>query len=100
MEWMEGGDLGGFMKAEGPQAELEAREVTAQVLEGLAVLHENGIFHRNLKPQVWYPFSAFPVRKLRLTFLEHPDRVCLPRPHQNCRSRSSSPGNPHRLPTP
>lgn len=67
MEWMEGGDLGGFMKSEGPRAELEVREIAAQVLEGLTVLHESGIFHRNLKPQIWRLFSAFPVRKLRLT---------------------------------
>lgn len=53
MEWVESGDLGRYMEAHKTKARVEAAEIMAQVLEGLAALHERGIWHRNLKPQVW-----------------------------------------------
>lgn len=50
MEFIEHGDLGHYM-AENP-GNVEAKEITSQILEGLVVLHEREICHRDLKPQV------------------------------------------------
>lgn len=51
MEYIENGDLGEYIKA-GPKAKIEAKGITKQLLEGLAVLHAKAICHRDLKPQV------------------------------------------------
>lgn len=51
MEYIEYGDLSEYMK-ERETAQAEAREVTRQILEGLKILHGEGICHRDLKPQV------------------------------------------------
>lgn len=53
MEYFEQGDLGQFIKEFGPQGEENAKEITRQLLEGLVVLHQRQICHRDLKPQVW-----------------------------------------------
>ena len=50
MEHIEHGDLDSHFKQ--PLAEAEAREITAQILEGLEILHENQFAHRDLKPAV------------------------------------------------
>lgn len=50
MEYIEHGDLSGYIK--NPKAKSDAKEITRQILEGLEVLHEKGICHRDLKPQV------------------------------------------------
>lgn len=52
MEYIEHGDLGQYIKNCGPTAKSEAKEITTQILEGLVVLHDRGICHRDLKPQV------------------------------------------------
>lgn len=49
MEYMEYGDLNGYIK---DLRLVEVKEVTRQVLEGLEVLHGEGICHRDLKPAV------------------------------------------------
>lgn len=49
MEYMEYGDLSGYIK---DLRLVEVKEVTSQVLEGLEVLHGEGICHRDLKPAV------------------------------------------------
>lgn len=54
MEYVEHGDLGGYMK-DHQTARANAQEITRQILEGLQVLHEEGICHRDLKPQVCPP---------------------------------------------
>lgn len=55
MEYIEHGDLGQFMAQYGEQAQEGARVITSQILEGLVVLHERQICHRDLKPQVGLP---------------------------------------------
>lgn len=52
MEYIEHGDLGQYIEKSWPQAKAEAKEITVQILEGLEVLHEREICHRDLKPQV------------------------------------------------
>lgn len=52
MEYIEHGDLGQFITNSGQRAKAGAREIASQILEGLVVLHEREICHRDLKPQV------------------------------------------------
>ncbi|KAJ4329243.1 hypothetical protein N0V84_000369 [Fusarium piperis] len=48
MEYFELGDLQQYIDT--PLRESEAREITDQILEGLAFMHENEFIHRDLKP--------------------------------------------------
>lgn len=50
MEYIRHGDLSHYIKT--PGARPNAREITRQLLEGLVILHERKICHRDLKPQV------------------------------------------------
>jgi serine/threonine protein kinase len=50
MEYFPLGDLGSCLTA--PALENDAKIITAQLLKGLALMHENGCTHRDLKPQV------------------------------------------------
>lgn len=52
MEYVQHGDLGSYMKERGAIAETHAIQITGLILQGLVILHENGICHRDLKPQV------------------------------------------------
>lgn len=54
MEYVEGGDLGLYIEECGATtgAKDDIGEITSQILEGLAVLHQEGICHPDLKPQV------------------------------------------------
>lgn len=52
MEYIEHGDLENFLEKFGAQGQSNAKEISAQILEGLAFLHEREICHRDLKPQV------------------------------------------------
>lgn len=52
MEYLEHGDLGQYCKAFGTQAKANVKEITKQILEGLQVLHNRQICHRDLKPEV------------------------------------------------
>jgi serine/threonine protein kinase len=54
MGYTECGDLGKYIKDSWPKARREVREITRQLLVGLAVLHRENICHRDLKPQVWH----------------------------------------------
>lgn len=54
MEYIEHGDLGKYIKDHPVQAKGEVDVIASQILEGLVVLHERGICHRDIKPQVTY----------------------------------------------
>lgn len=51
MEYVEGGDLSQYLKD--PIIRLEAKEITRQLLQGLVIMHERLICHRDIKPKVW-----------------------------------------------
>lgn len=53
MEYFELRDLGICIKQ--PLPELEAQQITYQLLEGLEQLHLSGYAHRDLKPAVSIP---------------------------------------------
>lgn len=59
MEYIEHGDLGKYIAEY--KTKVEAREITSQILEGLVVLHEREICHRDLKPQVRCESTAHPA---------------------------------------
>lgn len=48
MEYIEHGDLGQYIR----NHPAKAKAIVLQILEGLEVLHERGICHRDLKPKV------------------------------------------------
>ncbi|MBZ5735405.1 serine/threonine protein kinase [Nocardioides sp. TRM66260-LWL] len=50
MDLVQGGDLRGHLRAEGPLAPLDAVDVVCAVLDALAVAHEAGCLHRDVKP--------------------------------------------------
>ncbi|KAL0634955.1 hypothetical protein Q9L58_006073 [Maublancomyces gigas] len=60
MEYVQYGDLSEYMK-DHETARAEAREVTRQILEGLKILHGEGICHRDLKPQNILVASRDPI---------------------------------------
>lgn len=57
MEYIPHGDLGQYIKAYGELAKTYSKVIASQILEGLVVLHERSICHRDLKPQVRHPFG-------------------------------------------
>lgn len=64
MEYIKYGDLSQYSTG---NARVDAKEITTQVLEGLVVLHAEGICHRDLKPQV----GNLPSPWTRLILTEH-----------------------------
>ncbi|CCH59223.1 hypothetical protein TBLA_0B03840 [Henningerozyma blattae CBS 6284] len=50
MEFVSGGDLMDFVAAHGSVGEDAGREITRQILEAVAYMHEKGISHRDIKP--------------------------------------------------
>src|SRR5205085_1131448 len=50
MEYLEGGDLAGWLQKEGPLPVEQAAEFVVQACEALAEAHSLGIVHRDLKP--------------------------------------------------
>lgn len=52
MEYFDYGDLSVYIEENKHDAMEKADQIATQLLEGLVVLHERGICHRDLKPQV------------------------------------------------
>lgn len=51
MEYLEGGELGAYLKSKGKLNEEEARELFKQLLDAVHFCHMNKIIHRDLKPE-------------------------------------------------
>lgn len=58
MEYFELGDLQTYLSNSLPLPELEAKDVSSQILEGLSYMHENGFAHRDIKPCVCPPIHC------------------------------------------
>lgn len=52
MEYQSLGDLGKYILNYGVLKENIARDVTEQILQGVFVLHEHRMMHRDIKPEV------------------------------------------------
>lgn len=52
MECIAYGDLSQYIKEHENKAAMEAKEISIQILSGMAILHGHEICHRDLKPQV------------------------------------------------
>ena len=51
MEYIEGEDLGSFVENQGVLSETEALRYIQQIGSALTVVHDNGLLHRDIKPQ-------------------------------------------------
>lgn len=79
MEYISNGDLGQYLTDHSVKARSEARAITTQILEGLVVLHQREICHRDLKPQVSLPAPGLGrvVNPPADACLEHTDCVAV-----------------------
>lgn len=53
MEYAPHGDLGEYLKDNGPRARGHAQQIAKQLLAGVVTLHGKQICHRDLKPKVY-----------------------------------------------
>ncbi|MFM6203567.1 MAG: serine/threonine protein kinase, partial [Dolichospermum sp.] len=51
MEYIDGEDLGSFVENQGVLSETEALRYIQQIGSALTVVHDNGLLHRDIKPQ-------------------------------------------------
>lgn len=63
MEYIEHGDLAQYIDKHGKPEETVVKAITKQILNALVIMHERGICHRDLKPQV-RPRSEAPPSSL------------------------------------
>jgi serine/threonine protein kinase len=91
MEYVEHGDLRGYLEKFGEQSEESAKEIAMQVLEGLVILHGRSICYRDLKPEV----NLLPCDVLLLAshiilsgILEYPFVFTLSDSHKTCGLRN------------
>lgn len=59
MEYHPDGDLYGYVKSCGPFPEVIARGIAEQILQGIFVLHDFDVMHRDIKPEVCQLSSTF-----------------------------------------
>lgn len=52
MEYCPYGDLGTYLKTQGPVPENTVKDIASQILQGLSLMHAEGFAHRDLKPSV------------------------------------------------
>lgn len=52
MEFCEHGDLRDYLRCHGRLPEVEAQDITRQLLVGVSLMHEAGFAHRDIKPAV------------------------------------------------
>lgn len=52
MDYLSWGDLAGWRFTFGVGTEDTAKDIMEQLAQGVFVLHENGILHRDIKPEV------------------------------------------------
>lgn len=64
MEYIEHGDLAQYIDKHGKLEQTVVKDITRQILNALVVMHERGICHRDLKPQVRYRFQTPPCFRL------------------------------------
>lgn len=76
MEFIKHGDLGEYMLRRGPLPEEEAKDVVWQVSNGLKVMHQYGITHRDLKPAVSSIFLLCIQSILATWMCSGPSRTC------------------------
>jgi calcium/calmodulin-dependent protein kinase I len=62
MEYCELGDLQAYLSSTPPLLEIQAQEITFQILEGVCYMHENEFAHRDLKPSVRSQIPRFKAR--------------------------------------
>lgn len=68
MEYIQLGDLEKNIKVHsGRVSEIEARDITEQILSGLEIMHAESFAHRDLKPQVITMIIAI-IKNLLLIF--------------------------------
>ena len=51
MEYFPEGDLGAYLRSSPPLSEEEACHIISQALQGLAIMHQEGYAHRDVKPE-------------------------------------------------
>lgn len=79
MEYLPAGNLKEYMSRNGVFDEEVAKNVTEQILQGVHVLHENRIMHRDIKPEVWPPPADQFHHILRSGMYPHPPEYpCCP----------------------
>lgn len=88
MEYIEYGDLSQYISQHAEEAKMGARAIITQILEGLVVLHEREICHRDLKPQVCSALHRILLMSCANESVEHPHRVTLPDMGQDHRFRN------------
>lgn len=92
------GDLSSYMTNHPVEARTQAQQISIQVLEGLVVLHEREICHRDLKPQVKSPTptTTHPAD----SYVECTDGVPFPAVGQDYRLRNRQDVDRHPAPNP
>lgn len=63
MEYVEKGDLRGYLRRRPALPERDVKEIAFQILDGLNMMHDKKFAHRDLKPEV-SPFCRTPKHRL------------------------------------